>query len=48
MFRANIAFDDHPFERRMTRQIDVVTVDSIVRFMRQREPKAQEIVVRGN
>ena len=48
MFRANIAFDDHPFERRMTRQIDVVSVDSIVRFMRQREPKAQEIVVRGN
>jgi hypothetical protein len=32
----------------MTRQIDVVTVDSIVRFMRQREPKVQEIVVRGN
>ena len=48
MFRANIAFDDHPFERRMTRQIDVVTVDSIVRFMRQREPQAQEIVVKGN
>jgi hypothetical protein len=48
MFRANIAFDDHPFERRMTRQIDVVTVDSIVRFMRQREPQAQEIVVRGD
>lgn len=46
MFRANIAFDDHPFERRMTRQIDVVTVDSIVRFMRQREPQVQEIVVR--
>ena len=46
MFRANIAFDDHPFERRMTRQIDVVTVDSIVRFMRHRDPQVQEIVVR--
>ena len=46
MFRANIAFDDHPFERRMTRQIDVVTVDSIVRFLRQRDPQVQEIVVR--
>lgn len=48
MFRANIAFDDHPFERRMTRQIDVVSVDSITRFLRQREPQIQEIVVRGN
>ncbi|MGK5068832.1 DUF2145 domain-containing protein [Janthinobacterium sp. RT4P48] len=47
MFRANIAFDDHPFERRMTRQIDVVSVDSITRFLRQREPQIQEIVVRN-
>ena len=48
MFRANIAFDDHPFERRMAGKIDAVTVDAVARFVRQREPKVQEIVVRGN
>lgn len=48
MFRANIAFDDHPFERRMTRRIDVVTVDSIASFMRQRQSDVREIVVRGD
>lgn len=48
MFRANIAFDDHPFERRMTRRIDVVTVDSIASFVRQREPQVREMVVRGD
>ncbi|MFZ4875455.1 DUF2145 domain-containing protein [Janthinobacterium sp. Mn2066] len=46
MFRANIAFDDHPFDRRMGGKIDVVTVDSITRFVRQREADVQEIVVR--
>ncbi len=33
MFKANIAFDDHPFDKRMAGQIDVVTVDSIVDFL---------------
>jgi hypothetical protein len=37
MFRANIAFDDHPTDRRMAGQIDTVTVDSIVRFLEGRE-----------
>jgi len=37
MFKANIAFDDHPFDRRMAGQIDTVTVDSVFRFMEQRE-----------
>lgn len=33
MFRANVAFDDHPFDRRMAGQIDTVTVDSMERFL---------------
>ncbi|RJG05229.1 DUF2145 domain-containing protein [Noviherbaspirillum cavernae] len=33
MFRANVAFDDHPFDRRMAGMIDTVTVDSVVRFI---------------
>jgi hypothetical protein len=39
--RANIAFDDHPFDRRMAGQIDTVTVDSIARLLRQRDAEAQ-------
>jgi hypothetical protein len=45
MFRANIAFDDHPFDRRMAGQIDAVTVDSMVRFIKQRDPETREIVL---
>ncbi len=41
--RANIAFDDHPFERRMAGRIDTVTVDSVFRFMKQREPEGRDI-----
>lgn len=33
MFRANIAFDDHPFARRMAGHIDTTTVDAILRFL---------------
>lgn len=33
MFKANIAFDDHPFERRMDGKIDTVTVESIAAFL---------------
>lgn len=36
IFRANIAFDDHPFDRRMAGQIDTVTVDSVSRFLDQK------------
>lgn len=43
MFRANVAFDDHPFGRRMTRQIDTVTVDSVVRFMHRQDAAVREI-----
>jgi hypothetical protein len=36
LFRANVAFDDHPFDRRMAGQIDAVTAESIVAFVRER------------
>ena len=45
MFRANVAFDDQPFERRMAGKIDTVTVDSVLRFVHQRDPAAWEILV---
>jgi hypothetical protein len=41
--RANIAFDDHPFDRRMNGHIDTVTVDSAFRFINGREPEHHEI-----
>jgi hypothetical protein len=45
MFRANVAFDDHPFDRRMAGQIDTVTTDAVVKFMRGRDPQARVLVV---
>lgn len=48
MFRANIAFDDHPFDRRMAGQIDTVTVDSIERYLKRREPDLREIALQLN
>ncbi|QGZ43074.1 DUF2145 domain-containing protein [Pseudoduganella flava] len=45
MFRANVAFDDHPFDRRMAGQIDTVTTESIVRFVRQKDRAATLQVV---
>ena len=45
MFRANVAFDDHPFERRMAGQIDTVTTDSVVRFVLASDPEARVMVV---
>jgi hypothetical protein len=46
MFSANISFDDHPFGRRAAGMIDTVSVESVLRFMRAREPGAQEMLVR--
>lgn len=46
MFRANIAFDDHPFDRRMAGQIDTVSVESVYRFIEQREPEHKKIHLR--
>jgi hypothetical protein len=43
MFKANIAFDDHPFDRRMAGQIDTVTVDSVFRFVEARDAEARRI-----
>jgi hypothetical protein len=45
MFRANVSFDDQPFERRMADRIDTVTVESVLRFVHQRDPAAWEILV---
>ena len=43
--RANIAFDDQPFERRMAGHIDTVTVDSVVRFVRMRDGRSTVVDV---
>ena len=45
LFRANVSFDDQPFERRMAGRIDTVTVESVLRFVHQRDPAAWEILV---
>ena len=45
MFRANVAFDDHPFDRRMAGQIDTVSTDAVVNFVRGRDPQARVFVV---
>ena len=45
MFKANIAFDDHPFGRRMAGHIDTATVISIVSFIRARDEGTRVITV---
>lgn len=45
VLRANVAFDDHPLGRRIAGQIDIVTVESVVRFVKKRDPAATESVV---
>ncbi|GGY46934.1 DUF2145 domain-containing protein [Pseudoduganella sp. SL102] len=45
MFRANVAFDDHPFGRRMAGQIDTITTDAIVRYVQAVDPAAKVITV---
>jgi hypothetical protein len=45
MFRANVAFDDHPFERRMAGHIDTVTADALMGFVSRRDPQARGLVV---
>jgi hypothetical protein len=45
MFRANVAFDDHPFDRRMAGKIDTVSTDAVVDFVRGRDPQARVLVV---
>jgi hypothetical protein len=43
--RANISFDDQPFDRRMAGHIDTVTVDSVLRFVLANDPQASVIDV---
>ena len=43
--RANIAFDDQPFERRMAGHIDTVTVESVFRFVRMRDGQSSGVDV---
>lgn len=45
LFSANVSFDDHPFARRMAGQIDTVTVESVLHFIRQRDPGATQQLV---
>ncbi|MGE5386666.1 MAG: DUF2145 domain-containing protein [Betaproteobacteria bacterium] len=46
MFKANVAFDDHPTERRMDGKIDTVTVESIATFLAKRDSDLQRVLVR--
>ncbi|MCD2519079.1 DUF2145 domain-containing protein [Massilia sp. G4R7] len=41
MFRTNVAFDDHPFDRRMAGQIDTVSTDAVLRLLRMVDPGAK-------
>ncbi|HJU23357.1 MAG TPA: DUF2145 domain-containing protein [Casimicrobiaceae bacterium] len=43
--RANIAFDDHPLDRRMAGDIDVVSAESVLDFVQRIDPDAARIVV---
>jgi len=45
MFRANVAFDDHPFERRMAGHIDTVNADALLRFVQALDPQARVLSV---
>lgn len=46
MFKASIAFDDHPNELRFSDQIYTATVESIVEFVRRRDAKARVLVIK--
>lgn len=45
MTKANVAFDDHPLDRRMAGKIDTVTVDAVVRFILERDHDARTLVL---
>lgn len=45
MFRANVAFDDHPFDRRMAGQIDTVTTEAVRGLVRALDAQAKTMVV---
>jgi hypothetical protein len=43
--RANVAFDDHPLDRRMAGKIDVVSAESVLDFVRRIDPGASMLVL---
>lgn len=45
LFRANVAFDDHPLARRLAGHIDVVSVESVFRFITQIDPDAKQLSI---
>ncbi|MEW6762744.1 MAG: DUF2145 domain-containing protein [Pseudomonadota bacterium] len=45
MFRASVAFDDHPFDRRMAGRIDTVTTDAVLRLVRMVDPEVRTQIV---
>lgn len=45
MFRASIAFDDHPNELRFSDRIDTVTVESVVKFINTLDPLSHSTVI---
>jgi hypothetical protein len=44
--RANVAFDDHPNEKRFSDRIETVTVESVFTFMQQRQWADAPVIVR--
>lgn len=48
MFKANVAFDDHPNELRFSDRIQTVTVDSIQRFLSARHEGWEYVEVKSN
>ena len=46
LFSANVQFDDHPFSDRIAGQYQVVTVESVVRFLIRLDPHTTQRVIR--
>ena len=45
MFKANISFDDQPFDRRMQGYIDTISVDSVYEFLEKQDTKGKFIEI---
>ena len=45
LFRANVAFDDQPIDRRMAGKIDVVSAESVMDFVQRVDPGAVSRVI---
>jgi hypothetical protein len=45
MFRANVAFDDHPPERRFAGLIDTITVESVAAHLQRTDPQTQLMLI---